>query len=36
MITRRYANCRDGQVHLREAGPIDAPIIAFCVVHCAR
>ena len=29
MITRRYANCRDGQVHLREAGPIDAPVIAF-------
>lgn len=29
MITRRYARCQDGQVHLREAGPADAPVIAF-------
>lgn len=29
MITRRYANCRDGQIHLREAGPVGAPVIAF-------
>jgi haloalkane dehalogenase len=28
-ITRRYANCRDGQIHLREAGPADAPVIGF-------
>lgn len=29
MITRRYANCRDGQIHLRESGPAAAPVIAF-------
>ncbi|MBL0923104.1 MAG: alpha/beta hydrolase [Sphingomonadaceae bacterium] len=29
MIKRRYADCRDGQVHLREAGPADAPTICF-------
>jgi pimeloyl-ACP methyl ester carboxylesterase len=29
VITRRYANCRDGQIHLREAGPVDAPVICF-------
>ena len=29
MITRRYADCRDGQIHLRQAGPADAPVIAF-------
>lgn len=28
-ITRRYARCGDGQIHLREAGPADAPVIAF-------
>jgi len=28
-ITKRYANCRDGQIHLREAGPLDAPVICF-------
>jgi pimeloyl-ACP methyl ester carboxylesterase len=28
-ISRRYARCRDGQIHLREAGPADAPLIAF-------
>jgi pimeloyl-ACP methyl ester carboxylesterase len=29
MIIRRYANSRDGQIHLREAGPSDAPVICF-------
>lgn len=29
MITRRYADCRDGQIHVREAGQIGAPVIAF-------
>lgn len=29
MIRRRFADCRDGQIHLREAGPADAPVIAF-------
>jgi pimeloyl-ACP methyl ester carboxylesterase len=29
MIRRRYADTRDGQVHLCEAGPPDAPVIAF-------
>lgn len=29
MITRRYANCRDGQIHLRETGPQDAPVVCF-------
>ena len=29
MIARRYADCRDGQIHLREYGPADAPVIAF-------
>lgn len=29
MITRRYADSRDGQIHLREAGPADAPVLAF-------
>jgi pimeloyl-ACP methyl ester carboxylesterase len=28
-ITKRYANCRDGQIHLREAGPEGAPVICF-------
>ena len=27
-ITRRYARYRDGQIHLCEAGPADAPVIA--------
>ncbi len=26
---RRYANCREGQIHLREAGPADGPVLAF-------
>jgi pimeloyl-ACP methyl ester carboxylesterase len=29
VITRRYANCRDGQIHLREAGPKNAAVICF-------
>ena len=29
MITRRYAMCHDGQIHLRECGPAGAPVIAF-------
>lgn len=29
MIRRRYADTRDGQVHLRESGPARAPVIAF-------
>lgn len=29
MIRCRYADSRDGQIHLREAGPSDAPVIAF-------
>lgn len=29
MISRRYARCRDGQIHLRESGPPDAPPVAF-------
>lgn len=29
MITKRYANCRDGQIHLREAGTPGAPVICF-------
>jgi pimeloyl-ACP methyl ester carboxylesterase len=28
-ILRRYANCRDGQIHLRESGPADGPVVAF-------
>lgn len=26
---RRYAQCRDGQIHLREAGPAEGPVVAF-------
>jgi pimeloyl-ACP methyl ester carboxylesterase len=29
VIRRRYADSRDGQIHLREAGPADAPVICF-------
>jgi pimeloyl-ACP methyl ester carboxylesterase len=29
VITKRYANCRDGQIHLYESGPVDAPVICF-------
>ena len=29
MIRRRFADSRDGQVHLRESGPADAPVICF-------
>ena len=29
MIKRRYVDCRDGQIHLREAGPAGAPVIVF-------
>ncbi|MEO0410479.1 MAG: alpha/beta hydrolase [Pseudomonadota bacterium] len=28
-MIKRYANCRDGQIHLRDAGPEDAPVICF-------
>lgn len=28
-IKRRYAESRDGQIHLREAGPADGPVLAF-------
>lgn len=28
-IQRRYAQCRDGQIHLREAGPNNGPVVAF-------
>jgi hypothetical protein len=28
MIRRRDTNCRDGQIHLRRAGPAGAPVIA--------
>lgn len=28
-IIKRYANCQDGQIHLREAGPKEAPVICF-------
>jgi pimeloyl-ACP methyl ester carboxylesterase len=31
MIRRLYADCRDGQIHVREAGPPDAPVI--CFIH---
>jgi pimeloyl-ACP methyl ester carboxylesterase len=31
MIRRRYADCSEGQIHLREAGPDGAPII--CMFH---
>lgn len=29
MIKRGYADCSEGQIHYREAGPRDAPVIAF-------
>jgi pimeloyl-ACP methyl ester carboxylesterase len=29
MIIKRYANCREGQINLREAGPADGPVICF-------